>query len=254
MMEVFQLTPDEMIWPLGIQGGGGPTYSCGFGTYPRTVTVDPYPGYAHNFELVKKLAADCEKSFPLSESRVGIWTLSHDFIEHMNGITYEDSIYRREDDTEWNEEYSSYDDSEKKVSMYGQAITIVLAGKRIPIMPSMTRYLVSHEYGHAVFNYVARRFGYKDHEKGKLEEKYMEIRGITNYAKKYRGGHWHESPGEIVANDFRLLFMNQEREFWPHECPVASWDSPIGDWWREACKISGVGSDKTHLPSSRSLG
>lgn len=248
-MEIVQLLPDDMTWPLGVPGNG-PTYSIGLGAYPRSIVVDPYPGYPHYLELVKKLAWKCDEVFPLPHARVGIWLLSHDFADHLNGITCEDYIYNREDGTEWDESYLKYDGSGDKVSMHGQALTIVLAGKRIPIMPAMTRYLVTHEYGHAVFAYVSRHFGYKDHEKDKLEKKYMEIRGITNYAKKYRGGHWHESPGEIIANDFRFLFTRQETEFWPHDCPLPSWHSPIGEWWLSAARIAGNTNPETHIRGS----
>jgi hypothetical protein len=249
-MEIKLLTPEDMSWPLGNQDAGGPSYSCGLGSYPRSFRVDPYPAYPHNLGLVRELALKCNDVFPLPDARLGLWLFSHDFADRINGMTFEDTIYYREDGTDWNEEYLSYDGSGKMVEMHGQAITIVLAGKRIPIMPAMTKYLVTHEYGHAVFNYVTRRFGYKDHEKNKLEEKYMEIRGVTKYEKKYRGGHWHEAPGEIIANDFRYLFTRQQTDFWPHDCPEPSWHSPIGEWWIKAARIAGNINPESHIKAS----
>ena len=107
-------------------------------------------------------------------------------------------------------------------------------------MSSMTRYLVSHEYGHAVFSYVARKMGYKEGEEDKLKHKYMELRKIDDFTDVYTGGEWHRAPGEIIANDFRILFTKQEMEFYPHDCPLPAWSESEGKWWLEAaelCKI-----------------
>lgn len=236
---VHFLTPDDLHWPLGRQEST-PEYSIGAGKYPRAIKVDPYPAYPHDPERVSTILDHCMDVFPLPCHKFGLWILSHDLIDRVNGITYEDPLWNKEDGSEWDDQILCYCGCGEKVKMYGQAISIALAAKRIPIMPSMTRYLVSHEYGHAAFYSVARLMGYKDHEKEKLEETYMEMRGIEDYAKKYNGGEWHRSPGEIIANDFRVLFPKQEIEFWPHDCELPSWNQPEGKWWKMAAEICGV--------------
>ena len=238
-MKVTLLTPDDLMWPLGTQEST-PQYHCGTGTYPRTLKVDPYPAYAHDPALVEATAAQCEDAFPLTNTRIGIWLLSHDLIDRVNGITYEDYVYKREDGTDWEDTIKCHCGCGEDLKFYGQALTIALAGKRIPPMPSMTRYLVSHEYGHAVFAHIVRKLGYKDHETDKLQAKYMEMRGIEDYPKKYSGGKWHVSPGEIIANDFRILFTKQEVEFWPHSCALPNWFEPEGKWWKDAAELCGV--------------
>lgn len=222
-----------------------PEYRCGMGTHTRSFKVDPFPCYAHDIERVEVMVKLCEEVFPVPDALLGFFILSHDFIDRINGLTFDDSIYDREDGTEWDEKIPSYKGDGSVNALHGQALTIALAGKRIPLLPSMTRYLVTHEYGHAAFYYTARKMGYKDHERNKLEEKYMELRGVEGYNKTYTGAQWHRSPGEIVANDFRILFTKQELEFYPHDCPLPAWNQPEGLWWRQAaelCRPSGTPS------------
>ena len=104
-MKVTLLTADDLIWPRGMQDSI-PEYKCGTGEYPRTFKVDPYPAYTHNLQLVDSLVAQCEKAFPITEARVGLWLFSHDFVDRVNGMTFEDSLYTREDGTEWDEKIS----------------------------------------------------------------------------------------------------------------------------------------------------
>jgi hypothetical protein len=238
-MKVTLLQPDDLMWPLGSQDST-PQYQCGVGSYRRSFKVDPYPAYAHDVELVEGLAAQCEERFPLSGARIGIWLLSHDFIDRVNGVTFEDYIYNREDGTEWKEEVLCHCGCGEMKKFSGQALTIVLSGKRIPIHPAISRYLVTHEYGHAVFDYIARRMGYDYGDHDKLKEEYMKLRGLENYTLKYSGGKWHAAPGEIIANDFRVLFTKQEIEFWPHECALPNWYQPEGLWWKKAAELCGV--------------
>lgn len=239
-MKSILLTAEDITWPLGSQDST-PIYHCGVGSYQRTFKVDPYPAYAHDLELVETMVSLCEKRFPLKDAAAGLWCLSHDFIDRVNGVTFEDYIYKREDGTDWEEEYPCYCGCDKpKKFNAGQAITIVLAGKRIPIHPAMTRYLVTHEYGHAVFDYITRHMGCDYGEQSKLQEDYMKLRGLEKYTLKYSGGKWHSAPGEIIANDFRVLFTKQEIEFWPHDCALPNWHEPEGKWWKHAAEVCGV--------------
>ncbi len=230
------LGPQDLVWPLGVQDTT-PQYFLGTGSYQRTLKVDPYPAYPHDLEHVERTLGHCMDVFPLKVAKFGLWVLSHDLIDRVNGVTFEDALYEREDGSDWEETIPHYDGSGEMRTFRGQALSIALAAKRIPIHPAMTRYLVSHEYGHAAFYVVARTLGYKDSERDKLEENYMELRGIEDYAKKYRGGDWHRNPGEIIANDFRILFTKQEMEYYPHDCPLPSWgDKPLAGWWISALR------------------
>lgn len=103
--------------------------------------------------------------------------------------------------------------------------TIVISGKRIPIMPSMTRYLVSHEYGHLV---EARLV-----EAGRLDvEEYAKKRGCEPRGTEFYGGRtWHKAFGEIFANDFRIIICDREPEFWPHPVPHPNSDRALIEWW-----------------------
>jgi hypothetical protein len=89
-----------------------------------------------------------------------------------------------------------------------------------------------------VFNYVARKMGYQEHEAYLLQADYMKLRGVESWPKHYTGAQWHVTPGEIIANDFRILFTKQEMEFWPHEVPLPAWSGAEGKWWKHAAEIS----------------
>lgn len=236
-MDVRVLTADDLDWPLGSQDST-PVYRCGAGEYKRAVKVDPYPAYMHDVALVQDLVAECVEKFPLRGARASLYLVAHDFIDRINGVTYEDSIYYRDDGTKWEDEIPCTCGCGQLTKHPGQAHTIVLAAKRIPIMPAMSRYLVAHEYGHAAFSQARRLLGYREHEERKLEEKYMALRGGGATSERYIGGKWHVSPGEIIANDFRVLVMWREVEFWPHNVPPPTPDSAIAEWWRHAASLA----------------
>jgi hypothetical protein len=44
-------------------------------------------------------------------------------------------------------------------------------------------------------------------------------------------------PAEVMANDFRVLVMQREAEFWPHEIPPPAPDSPVAEWWAKAREL-----------------
>lgn len=118
----------DLCWSFS--DGAAPYFSIpgdGYG-YSRSVRVDPFPAYAHDMDLVGIEAVRVARSFPLKEP-IRIVTLDREFLERTNG---------------WTDIEPNYDSSEKPRPW---AATIVLSGKRIPIHPAMTRYLVSHEYG-----------------------------------------------------------------------------------------------------------
>ena len=105
---------------------------------------------------------------------------------------------------------------------------IVLAAKRIPPHPAMTRYLVAHEYGHAVEDWIWQRRGDTDHGSA-LKAEYSRMRRLPEVA-NYGGGTWHRSPNEVMACDFRLTIAGVESEFWPHP-GISRPGKAVRRWW-----------------------
>lgn len=236
-MQVRLLTPDDLDWPLGRMDGGGPCYKVGAGQYKREIRVDPYPSYAADLGLVEDLVGRCMEAFPLNGAPAELAILSHEFADRVNGMTWEETLWKRDDGKEWKDFFPCACGCGDLVEANGQAHTIVLSGKRIPLHPAMIRYLVPHEYGHAVAHAIRRRMGYRGSEDAKFEARYMTVRGGEASAKRYIGGRWHLDAGEIIANDFRVLFLGAETEFWPHEIPPPMPDSPIATWWGNALDL-----------------
>lgn len=190
----------------------------------RAERVDPFPGYPHDIDLVKQNINEVTAAFPIDWPLV-ISVFSHELIGRTNAFAQ-----------------ASCFDYNKKLEVpnkggesYPRKPYIVLSGKRIPIMPAMTRYLVSHEYGHIIEDWVAFERGIKDHE---LLKEYAKLRNLPEEQPKSYGGGWHLTHGEIFANDFRLLICNKEPEFWPHPVPRPESIQPIVDWWNEAKKLT----------------
>src|SRR3954471_13441243 len=161
-MDVTLMQDDDLVWPMGLQESTA-AYSCKVGSYDRQVKVDPYPGYHHPVTLVQDLVEQCCRAFPLGDTEAHLYILRHEVVDRCNGLTYEDCIWNNPDGSDFKADQICLCGCGKTLELYGQGHGIVLSGKRVPIMPAMSRYLVAHEYGHAVFNYVARLYGYKDH-------------------------------------------------------------------------------------------
>jgi len=223
-MDVTLLTYDDLFWPLGRQEST-PEYRLGCGNWPRSHKIDPYPCYTHDVEKVRELTAECEEAFPLTGTKTACYLLSHEDIDRINGVTFSDTLYKQK-----GESTKCGCGCDRDVTLHPLATWIVLPGKRIPPHPAMTRYLISHEYGHMVWNHILKMLKYSDGCENKLYELYMKTRGVADYTTTYSGGKWHLNPGEIMANDFRLIFTNQEREFWPHPVPLPE-ETPIVEWW-----------------------
>ncbi len=229
-MQVVALDSDDLHWPASNASSPSPAYGCGSGSYKRQFYVDPHPCYSHDVARVEDLLASCVGKSPHTEAgNSALYLLAHEFTGRNNGLAFEDPVYKRPDGTDWDEQIKCHccDDMLK---LQGQAHSIVLCGKRIPIMPSMTRYLVTHEYGHTVWNRKRRLLGYTTGSNQKLQSLYMRLRGEPDY-KERDNEPWHQLVSEIVANDFRTLVMETECEFWPHEVPMASPGWAIARWW-----------------------
>lgn len=204
--EVIALS--EPGWSFDDQG---PHYHLGFdGSHSRQEKVDPAPCYAHDVDAVRAELAHLQRVAPVPVP-LGIFVLSHEMRGRTNAWCSEDRVYTK-------------DDRES----YPIGI-IAMSGKRIPIHPAMTRYLVAHEYGHFVEAFLARHRGLKDGFR--LREHYRALcrpDGLETYGP----GKWHQAIGEIFANDFRILIAKREPEFWPHPGVTRPEDelSVIG-WW-----------------------
>lgn len=178
---------------------------------------DPFPAYPADANLVRELLNKVSAIWPLKQD-LTLFISNKELVDRVNAFaTYSWDYKRRDEDGNypWNG-------------------VIVISGKRIPIHPAMVRHLVAHEYGHQVMyemcsNRSDKNMPYED--KDTLMKEYCKVRGMK-HSKRYGGGHWHDSPGEVFANDFRTIICGEEAEYWPHpqlKHPLASPD--VIDWW-----------------------
>jgi hypothetical protein len=185
--------------------------------------VDPYPCYPHDQYLVREEANYAFEKCPIPEEfRPTFDLLKFDTLERVNAWT------RRKFEWRYN--------GPKHLNPWKSGI--VLLGKRIPIHPAMTRYLVAHEYGHVVDYYLQRFYEDKDptQDDNILDEEYREIRKLPYSDDYYGGPTWDREVGEVIANDFRILVLEKEVEFWPHPISrpenvpavIAWWDQKMG--------------------------
>ena len=187
-------------------GAAFPVFSIPDGDWKHGESVDPYPCYAHDAALVHHEAEVTAAVFPLPAD-VHICIFDREGPSRTNGFTRIGTFY-------------NHGGSVKKWEA-----TIVLYGKRIPPHPALTRYLVSHEYGHAVAEHLRRVVGTpcecgnpdcsRNYDESKLYREYEKLRAFKS-PEFYGGGTWHASVSELFANDFRIIVAGSETEFWPH--------------------------------------
>jgi hypothetical protein len=210
---IIHLTDKDLNWSF--DDDGKPTY-CEKNrfSYNHHIKVDPFPCYHHDLELVERTVSAVEHSYPIG--CLPMWyILSHEFTHRTNG---------------WCRNNFFYDADEEKAAGSAFEPVITLSGKRIPIMPTMTRYLVSHEYGHAVEAWVRSKMGIADNKRDDFLAKYAEIRGMV-VSKQYGARNWHKHVGEVFANDFRIIITGYQSEFWPHEANHPHENDAILDYW-----------------------
>jgi hypothetical protein len=201
----------------------GPFYRCGNGNYPRQIFVDPAPCYHHDVALVKAKLVELRRVAPLPLP-LTVYLLSHEETSRCNGAYTDDYVY--------GDDKTQVEIGGKK--RYPPTGWIVLSGKRIPIMPAMTRYLIAHEYGHAVEHWL----GKVRHGEDRMNTWYRKhVRPEAEHG--YGCGRWHKNIGEVFANDFRILVAKAEPEFWPHPYPRPEKSPKVRAFWRKVAKELG---------------
>jgi hypothetical protein len=206
--DITFLNDKDVNWSFGDKG---PYYNITVGNWPKTEYIDPFPCYSHDETLVKSEVARINSIVKLPHSPK-YFILAHEALDRTNGCAC--------DNQQW------ADNSQDKNH---PAPIIILYGKRIPIMPSMTRYLISHEVGHVV---EYNLWHLMDLDSNEFREMYAKIRGIKlDYS--YGARNWHKNIGEIFANDVRIILFERETEFWPHECKHPMLETGISNWLAE---------------------
>lgn len=181
----------------------------------RSVPVDPTPCYTHDLKLVKNEVAKLENLFDIPTV---FYVAAFECISRTNGFADSQPDY----DGNYDKEQGRYTD---------KVYWVFLSGKRTPIHPAMTRYLVSHEYGHIVEYWLEHNWGAKELS---LKQLYKKVRKLPDQP-GYGPGTWHLSPGELFANDFRITLAKEETEYWPHP-EVERTPPALEEWWRRVHK------------------
>lgn len=208
MSRVVACTDADLCWPFG----GKPHYKLDGRSYEY---VDPFPCYAHDLALVKRLVTKVDKAVGgRIKFKPTYYVFHHESETRTNGWAMTHSDYERT--------------KEGKPAWKGM---VVLSGKRIPPHPAMTRYLVGHEYGHHAENELLRRLGKESHD-GTIRKEYAKLRKCEDIP-YYGGRTWHLSAQELLANDFRILVAELEPEFWPHKQIHPSKSKEVQKWWEE---------------------
>ena len=211
----------DLTWALqtGSPGSSTTVHVRGMNGYREQIPVDPFPCYTHDAELVADLLRECSAVFPLAVP-VDVVILPFETFDRCNAYTGQHFAYWRDGERleppEW-------------------VARVVIAGKRVPPHPAMTRYLVAHEYGHAVACAIAELLDGGDQPHVKQERLYAEyraLRGLPDHREDYGGGEWHTATAEVFACDFRALVAGREIEFWPHPgVPDPFTVAGLLEWW-----------------------
>lgn len=183
----------------------------------RQMAVNPRPAYPHDRELVERELAAAEIAFPVTRSPLMYLPHFDADLSTRNAATFEENLFREPQDE------------------HGRTLTrsfMILYGKGTPCHPAMTRYLVAHEYGHVVCETLAWQHNCTMNYRSYFLRYYAEMRGMTNLPAHYGATSWHLHPEEIFANDFRIMVLQKEVEFWPHPTVPRPEEVPVlAKWW-----------------------
>jgi len=172
---------------------------------------DPFPCYHHDINLVKSELERIQNVFPIKFD-IFCFIFQYECISRTNGQAYLNTI--------------DYKTETQKETWDG---VIDLYGKRIPLHPAMTRYLINHEASHLIDSWICHQEGL---DSNGLDKDYAKLRNIE-IDTKYGGRKWHSNIGEIIANDIRIVLFNAESEFWPHDCEHPLKNQKVIDFWNE---------------------
>ncbi len=172
-----------------------------FTFYGTREEVDPFPCYPHDMKVVQETVDGLSLRI---DPDTDIKVMPFESISRTNGWASKSGYYDYKEDGSWDYKYANL---------------IVLSGKRTPIMPAMTRYMIGHEYGHIV-EYAIRDTLTDSNDdykfKAKFLKEYAKLRGVE-YSEKYGAGNWHTNTQEVFANDYRILAADIEVDYWPHD-------------------------------------
>lgn len=186
-------------------------------TYGHSVYLDPFPCYAHDKDKVVSVVKEVESKFPVGFP-VTYYLFCLENKCRTNGTAYKNHVYNR---------------SNKDGQSPAFDPCIILSGKRIPLHPAMTRYLISHEYGHIVHYWLEYCLNIEERgDATKFEKDYAAMRKI-DVSKAYGARNWHTNIGEIIVNDFRISICGIENEFWPHPCSHPLETPEVLKFWAE---------------------
>lgn len=195
--------------------------------YPRSESVDPWgPAYTHNEELTRALLRECVAAAPLGSAPVTLYLSLWDGLARMNG--WSDYCHPHYGDE------ADYRDWWRGPGLRPWEGVISLSGKRIEIHPAVTRYVVAHEYGHLVDTALAQlRWPGDPNAFHKLHEDYRRLRRLDTVS-HYGNGTHHLDVGEVLANDFRTIAVERERDFWAHPVTPGWKLKRVVAWWERA--------------------
>lgn len=213
--KVIQKQPGDLIWPFA----GTPYFNVEkiSDKYERHVEVDPFPCAVHNMETVCEHVARIESVFPTNELIQWI-ILPNETTNRTNGWAMKESIWSNDKEIE----------KKHKVECL-----IVLSGKRPIVHPSMTNYLVAHEYGHAVDYWITACMREETGAKSSSQpfhEEYAKMRDVE-LKTEYGGGRWVDNIMEIIADDFRIIVSKTDQHFYPHSCTHPLKHGLIINYW-----------------------
>jgi hypothetical protein len=195
-----------------------PFFYAGMHRVPESrMKVAVRPCYPHDRELVLRELEAMEAAFPIRRRPLMYLPHFDADLSTRNAATFEERLFNEPQDEHGRWATRSF---------------IVLYGKGTPIHPAVTRYLVSHEYGHAVAEVLAWHQNDREEYRPTFFRHYAELRGLPPAPEHYGTTSWHLHPEEVFANDFRILVAQRELEFWPHPSIPRPEEVPVlSTWW-----------------------